>query len=93
MWACLLQEATSWQAGQAVESPAYQEELYTVKKVSDFPIFFPARESLVSDIKAGEEKIANFFVQCTDLIIYKYCRSPLSTALAGTVAGSIQTEK
>ncbi len=26
---------------------------------------FPARESLVSDIPAGDEKIANLFLQCT----------------------------
>jgi hypothetical protein len=50
---------------------------YTVKKVSDFPFlagmsrtklslagdikFFPSRESLISDIPAGDEKIANLF--------------------------------
>ncbi len=44
---------------------------YTVKKVSDFPVpsrVFPARESLVSDIPAGDRKIANLFLQCTLLV-------------------------
>jgi hypothetical protein len=58
---------------------------YTVKKVSDFPIpsrnirmsgrrdagkGFPARESLVSDIQAGDGKIANLFLQCMDAGIF-----------------------
>jgi hypothetical protein len=45
------------------------------QKVSDFPVssrdvtnqtlkLFPARESLVSDIPAGDGKIANSFLQC-----------------------------
>ncbi len=48
---------------------------YTVKKISDFPVpswdvttpwpgiieLFPARDSLVSDIPAGDGKIANLF--------------------------------
>ncbi len=35
---------------------------YNVKnKVSDFPSLFPARESLVGDIPAGDGKIANLF--------------------------------
>ncbi len=54
--------------------------LCTVKKVSGFPVpsrdvtdktlpgrefeLFPARESLVSDIPAGDGKIANLFLQC-----------------------------
>jgi len=29
--------------------------------------FFPPRESLVSDIPAGDEKMANSFLQCTEL--------------------------
>ncbi len=33
--------------------------MYTVKKVSDFPV--PARESLVSDIPAGDGRTANLF--------------------------------
>jgi hypothetical protein len=38
--------------------------LYTVKKVSDFPV--PSRDvSLVSDIPAGDGKTANLFLQCT----------------------------
>ena len=30
-----------------------------------FLSLFPARESLVGDIPAGDEKIANLFLQCT----------------------------
>ncbi len=39
-------------------------KLYTVKKVMDWPgiiQLFPARESLISDIPAGDGKIANLF--------------------------------
>jgi hypothetical protein len=36
---------------------------YTVKKGNDFPV--PARESLVSDIPAGDGKVVNLFLQCT----------------------------
>ncbi len=54
---------------------------YTVKKVIDFPVpgchwpnsfwagiikLFQARDSLVSDIPAGDGKINNLFLQCTD---------------------------
>jgi hypothetical protein len=49
---------------------------YTVKKVSGFPVLsrdvtyllnklFPARESLVSDIQAGDGKTDNLFLQCS----------------------------
>jgi hypothetical protein len=50
------------------------EANYTVKKVTDFLItklsmagnnlIIPARESLVSDIPAGDRKIINLFFQC-----------------------------
>ncbi len=33
--------------------------------VSGIPELFPARESLVSDIQAGDGKIANLFLQCS----------------------------
>ncbi len=38
------------------------------KKASDFPVpsqVFPARESLVSDIPAGDGEIVKLFLQCT----------------------------
>jgi hypothetical protein len=65
--------------------------LYTVKKVTDFPVFsrdvtyqtppgrelFPARESLVSDIPSGDGKTANLFLQCRTLCLYE-CNMYLS---------------
>jgi hypothetical protein len=45
-----------------------QGAVYTVRKIYEIPGFFrpnlPARESLVSDIPAGEGNIANLFLQC-----------------------------
>jgi hypothetical protein len=42
------------------------EKYYTVKKVSNFlSKLFPARESLIIDISAGDGKIANLFLQCS----------------------------
>ncbi len=35
-----------------------------IKKICDFPVPSPARESLVSDITAGDGKMANLFLQC-----------------------------
>jgi hypothetical protein len=40
--------------------------MYTEKKVSGFPV--PARESLVSDIPAGDGRTANLFLQCRPAI-------------------------
>jgi hypothetical protein len=58
--------------------------LYTVKKVNDFSgltklslawnnkiTVFPARESLESDIPAGDRKIENHFLQCTLSVIVR----------------------
>ncbi len=44
--------------------------MHTVKKFSDFS--FPSRESLVSDIPAGDRKIANLFSQCMDDVLDRY---------------------
>ena len=44
--------------------------LYTVKKVSDF--LYTARESSVSDILAGDGKIASLFLQCSYHEIHLY---------------------
>jgi hypothetical protein len=44
----------------------------TFKKVSDFPgennLNIPAKESLESDIPAGDGKTTNFFLQCGNTI-------------------------
>ncbi len=65
-------------------------EYYTVKKVSDFPVYswdvtypnspwpgviklFLARESLVSDIPAGDVKIANLFYSVSLYILFARC--------------------
>jgi hypothetical protein len=53
---------------------------YTVKKVSDFSVpsqdvanqTFPAGESLVSDIQAGDGKIANLFYNVC-MLFYSVC--------------------
>ncbi len=56
------QDQNSW--GSNNEENCW-EKYYTVKKVGDFPVqitkLLPARESLVSDIPAGDGKIANLF--------------------------------
>jgi hypothetical protein len=49
--------------------------LYTVKKVDNFPVPIlagkhSARESLVSDIPAGDGKIVNLSLQCTLYLAY-----------------------
>jgi hypothetical protein len=46
---------------------------------------FPARESLVSDIPAGDGKMANPFLQCNPVFSYKCprCRAEISTLELG----------
>jgi hypothetical protein len=65
---------------------SYMEIQYTGKKVINFPVprgdvtyqtlpgreNFPARESLVSDIPAGDGKIANLFLQCKGFQEFEY---------------------
>jgi hypothetical protein len=61
---------------------------YTVKKVYIFsrpqPLtkLFPARESLVSDIPAGDGKTANLFLQCVRRILDRVRRSSVGCGLA-----------
>ncbi len=64
--------------GWSISNPPCTLTHYTVKKVIGFPSSAgitklslagnnyspPARESLVSDIPAGDEKIASLFLQC-----------------------------
>jgi hypothetical protein len=82
---------------------------YTVKKVINFPSlvgisptklsvggiikFFPSRESLVSDIPAGDRKIANLFLQCNATFynhIYNDCIFVMNIyAVAATSAAAV----
>ncbi len=71
-----LEYVTHWWQLNVAENRGYLP--YTVKKLNDFPVpsrdvtnqtgiikLFPPRESLVSDIPAGDGKMANLFSQCT----------------------------
>jgi hypothetical protein len=50
---------------------------------------FPARESLLSDIPAGDGKAANLFLQCSHITSKKYfCVSHPPTQRRGSLAGS-----
>jgi hypothetical protein len=53
---------------------------YTVKKDSGVPVpsrgmikLFPARESLVKDIPAGDRKTANLFLKCRYQNMHSLC--------------------
>ncbi len=58
-----------WVKGDSVESPALQK-----KNVSDIPVpsrdvtKLSRRESLVSDIPAGDGNVAKLFVQCVETV-------------------------
>jgi hypothetical protein len=47
-----------------------QMRSYTVKKMPGIIKLFPDRESLVSDIPAGDGKIGNCFLQCREPHLY-----------------------
>jgi hypothetical protein len=65
---------------------------YTVKKrLAIFP--FPAREWLVRDIPAGDEKIANLFLQCTDRVVYSIIYLYNSIITLVNINGKLITNK
>jgi hypothetical protein len=80
---CLYKNSSLWgillYSKSATFNPTFSERKlyhYTVKKVSGFPrpvpsLPVPARESLASDIPAGDEKTANLFLQCSPLLCFQ----------------------
>jgi hypothetical protein len=59
-------------------------KLYLAGKIK----LFPARESLVSDIPAGDRKIVNIFLQCTIFFRRAGTRAPVRRAGPGTAVSS-----
>ncbi len=51
------------------------------KMVSHFPVPSPTRESLKSDIRAGDGKMANLFLQCTVCVHLLYSNVSLALIL------------
>ncbi len=56
-----LKNGQPFQTKIQLKNVANTQGKYTVKKVSNFPVLFPAREILVSDIPAEDRKIVTVF--------------------------------